>query len=1156
MSGSETLLSRLQSGILVFDGAMGTTLQREDLQIKDFGGRQGCNEALNLFRPDVVARVHRGYFEVGCDIVETNTFGANRPKLEEYGLGERTLECNAEAARIARKEGEAAQKVDGRPRYVAGSLGPSGFLPSSSDPDLGRVRPDALVEIFHEQTLGLLDGGVDCILAETAQDLLELRAQLHGARAAMKERGRSVPLIAQITLDTSGRMLLGTQPLAAAAVIVQAGADVMGLNCSTGPREMVDALRAMSEHAPLPLSCQPNAGIPENREGQAFYPLTPSELAEALVRFIKDFRVGVVGGCCGTTPEHMKLVVEAVRELGRVRAPPKRVPMLSSGLSATPVHQEPRPLVIGERVNSQGSKKMKEMLLNNDYSGILAIAREQVESGSHALDICVALTERADEVATMVKTVRVLSGQIEAPLCIDSTEADVIAAALEWNPGIGIVNSVHLERGWERIDKVFPLLKQYGAVTVAMTIDEQGMALSAARKLEVAKRIYDRAMADGLAPHQLMFDALTFTLATGEEQYRRSALDTIEGIAAIKKECPGALTVLGVSNVSFGMSKAARPVINSVFLTHCLRAGLDAAIIHPAHILPWSEIPLEARNLVEDLVLARTEDALQKVIQFYEGAAGPAKVAKAEVEHATPEAKLHHMIVDRQQKGLVEALDECLKTRSAVGVINDVLLGAMKEVGDRFGAGELILPFVLQSAEVMKKAVAYLETFMEKSDSYSRGKVVLATVFGDVHDIGKNLVKTILSNNGFTVIDLGKQVPVDKIVDAAVRENADFIGLSALLVSTSKQMPLVVQELDRRGMKLPVLIGGAAINRKFGWRNAYVEGSDKFYEGGVYYARDAFEGLDLIQMLGQKEPHEKLREKVRREATMHRSLLAAGSDAPVSLSATTDVTPSPVKPPITVRPPFWGTKVVESEQLVLREIFDCLDLTELYKLQWGVRAKTREQYQKMIADEFGQKRRELQEECIDKGWLTPKVVYGYFPCSARGNELIIYDPADADKAQAERRVVYTFHFPRKLEEPRYCLADYFSIDDVVAFQIVTVGQVATEQCNLWEAAGEFSRSYFLHGLAVETAEALAEYWHRRVRTELGIAQGQGKRYSAGYPAWPELADQEGVFKLLGGDRIGVMLTEAHQMVPEQSTSAIVVQHPEALYYAIKNASSR
>ena len=591
MAGPDPLLSRLQRGILVFDGAMGTTLQREALDAKDFGGRQGCNEALNLFRPDVVARVHRSYFEVGCDVVETNTFGANRPKMEEYGLGERTHECNAEAARIARREAVAAQDKDGRERYVAGSLGPSGFLPSSSDPDSRPRPPRRPGRDFHEQSLGLLDGGVDCILAETAQDLLELRAQLQGAKAAMAERGRMVPLIAQITLDPSGRMLLGTQPLAAAAVIAQAGADVMGLNCSTGPREMVDALRALSEHAPLPLSCQPNAGIPENREGQAFYPLTPIELAEALVRFIKEFRVGVVGGCCGTTPEHMRLVVEAVRSLGPVRPPPARVPMLSSGLAATRLHQEPRPLIIGERVNSQGSKKMKELLLANDYSGILAIARDQVESGSHALDVCVALTERADEVATMVQTVRLLSGQIEAPLCIDSTEVDVVAAALEWMPGIGIVNSVHLERGWERIDKIFPLLKRYGAVTVAMTIDEQGMALTAARKLEVAKRIYERAIADGLAPHQLMFDALTFTLATGEEQYRKSALDTIEGIAAIKRELPGALTVLGVSNVSFGLSKAARPIVNSVFLTHCLRAGLDAAIIHPAHVLPWSGDP-------------------------------------------------------------------------------------------------------------------------------------------------------------------------------------------------------------------------------------------------------------------------------------------------------------------------------------------------------------------------------------------------------------------------------------------------------------------------------------------------------------------------------------------------------------------------------------
>ena len=1156
MPQTANLLSALQRRVLVFDGAMGTMLQRQELTPQDFGGRQGCNEALVLTRPDVIAGVHRAYLEAGCDVVETDTFGASRPKLEEYGLGDQLVEVNRGAARIARAECTRAFEADGRPRYVAGSLGPSGFLPSSSDPDLGRVRPRELVKIFHEQSLALLQGGVDCLLAETAQDLLELRAQLHGAHLAMRETGRRVPLLAQITLDPSGRMLLGTEPLAAAACIVQAGADVMGLNCSTGPQEMVDPLRALSEHVPLPLSCQPNAGIPENREGQAHYPLGPSALAEALARFVRDFRVAIVGGCCGTTPEHLRAVVHAVREAGGARRPPARVPVLSSGLKAQALHQEPRPLLIGERVNSQGSKKMKDLLLANDLAGVLGIAREQVEGGAHALDVCVALTERADELETMVKVVRTLSSQIDAPLCIDSTETEVIAAALEWTPGIAIVNSVHLERGWERIDQVFPLLKLYGAVTVAMTIDEAGMALTRERKLEVARRIYDRALADGLAPWQLMFDVLTFTLATGEEQYRQSAIETIEGIRLIKEKLPGALTVLGVSNVSFGLSKAARPIINSVFLTHCLKAGLDAAILNPAQVVPWSQIPEDARLLAEDLVLARREDALGRLIAHFQGQ-GPSAPARPEKElTGSPEERLQRMIVDRQQKLLLETIDECLKTRSAVAVINEVLLAAMKEVGDRFGAGELILPFVLQSAEVMKKAVSYLEQFMEKTDSYSRGKIVLATVFGDVHDIGKNLVKTILANNGYTVLDLGKQVPVDKIVDAAVREQADAIGLSALLVSTSKQMPLVVKELDRRGLSIPVLIGGAAINRKFGWRSAYVDGTDRLFEGGVYYARDAFDGLDTVNALRDPEARKKLMEKTHREAHLQRTLSLSGQDnVPQVLVATTDVAPPVVARPEPTRPPFWGTQVVAPSDLALRDLFDCLDLTELYKLQWGVRAKTREAYQKMISDEFGQKRRELQEECIAKGWLTPQVVYGYFPCGARGNELLVWDPADAEKPVADRRVRWTFKFPRKLETPRLCLADYFAADDTVAFQLVTMGARPTELCAAWEAQGEFSRSYFLHGLAVETAEALAEFWHRRVRAELGLPPGQGKRYSPGYPAWPDLADQQGLFELLGAHRIGVTLTEAHQMVPEQSTSAVVVAHPQASYYAIRSAAS-
>src|SRR2546425_5786840 len=1146
----KNLIDAIARGIVVFDGAMGTTLQRMqlagDLTVKDFEGRQGCNEILSLTRPDVVAGVHRSYLEVGCDVVETNTFGGSRPKLDEFDLGARVVEVNEQAARIACQEADRAQRSEGRPRYVAGSLGPSGFLPSSSDPDLGRVRPAEVVEVFWDQPVPRRRGGVDCLIAETAQDLLELRSQIFGARMAMEEVGRRVPLIAQITLDPSGRMLLGTEPLSAAVLISACGADIMGLNCSTGPREMVDPLRALAEHAPLPLSCQPNAGIPENREGVAVYPLQPGELAEHLARFVRDFRLAVVGGCCGTTPVHLKQVVEAIRGTGPARKPPRRVPMLSSGLKAAALHQEPRPLIIGERVNSQGSKKMKELLLGNDITGILGVAREQVEGGAHALDVCVALTERADEQDTMTRVVRVLSGQIEAPLCIDSTEPDVIANALEWLPGVGIINSVHLERGWEKIDKIFPLLKQYGACTVAMAIDEKGMALTRDRKLEVARRIYERALKDGLQPWQLLFDVLTFTLATGDEQYKNSAVETIEGIGLVKEKLPGALTVLGVSNVSFGLARQSRPILNSVFLTHCLKAGLDAAIINPRDVLPWNEIPADARALAEDLVLARRDDALARLIAHFE-AKGPAKAAvEEERQFDTPEARLHHMIVDRQQKGLIEAIDECLKTRSAVGVINDVLLGAMKEGGDRFGAGELILPFVLQSAEVMKKAVAYLEQFMEKNDSYSRGAVVLATVFGDVHDIGKNLVKTILSNNGYTVHDLGKQVPVDRIVDKAVETKADAVGLSALLVSTSRQMPLVIKELDRRGLKLPVLIGGAAINRKYGWRTAYVEGTDRLYEGGVYYCRDAFEGLDTMNVLQNGDGRPKLLEKLRREAHMHRAMVIAGAERAMGqqLAAVTDVAPRSVSPPPKVSPPFWGARIVPPEDLALRDIFDCLDLIELYKLQWGVKVKSRETYQKLIADEFAARRHELQEECIRKGWLTPKVIYGYFPCSAKGNDLTVFDPET-------RKPTWTFKFPRKLEAPGKCLADSLSEDDVVAFQAVTVGDRATQLCADWEAAGEFTRSYFLHGLAVETAEALAEYWHRRVRAEMGLPPEQGKRYSAGYPAWPDLADQTGVWAILHPERIGITLTEAHQMVPEQSTSAVIVWHPEASYYSVR-----
>ncbi|HEV7839286.1 MAG TPA: homocysteine S-methyltransferase family protein, partial [Gemmatimonadaceae bacterium] len=835
-------LQALQRRVLVYDGAMGTNIQRYNLSAEDFGGKslEGCNDNLVLTRPDVIQAIHESFLAVGCDVVETCTFQSTPRRLKEWGLGDKVREINVAAARLARAAADKYSTPD-RPRFVAASMGPTGMLPSSSDPVLSQVTYTELADNFYEQAKYLVEGGVDLLLIETSQDILEVKAAVAGIERLFSEIGRRLPLQAQVTLDVSGRMLLGTDIASAMTTLEALKVDVIGLNCSTGPEHMREPVRYLSEHATLPLSVIPNAGLPLNTGiGEAVYPLEPQPMATALSEFVKDFGVRIVGGCCGTTPEHLSAIVEAVRDAERVSKPvnhAQHVPRVSSAMRAITLHQDPPPLLVGERVNSQGSRKVKRLLLADDYEGILEVARDQVDSGAHVLDVCVALTERGDEAEQMSKVVKLLSMSVETPLVIDSTEANVIEAALEHIPGRGIVNSINMENGRKRIDSVVPLVKKHGAAVIALTIDEIGMAKTRERKLEVAKKIYDIVVGEyGLAPEDLIYDALTFTLATGDAEWIDSGKETVEGIRLIKRELPGVSTILGVSNVSFGLTPEARGVLNSVFLHHCVQAGLDAAIVNPAHIRPYAEISPEEREMADDLVFNKTPTALQRFIEYFSSVGGGGAAAQVEKEDPTagmtPEQKIHWMILHRKKDGIEEQLDAAGVRTDPVRVLNEVLLPAMKEVGDKFGAGELILPFVLQSAEVMKKAVKHLEQFLEKAEGYTKGKVVLATVYGDVHDIGKSLVNTILSNNGYTVYDLGKQTPLNRILDKAAEVGADAIGLSALLVSTSKQMPLCVQELDRRGLKLPVLIGGAAINRRFGRRALYVEG-ERAYGSGV-----------------------------------------------------------------------------------------------------------------------------------------------------------------------------------------------------------------------------------------------------------------------------------------------------------------------------------
>jgi 5-methyltetrahydrofolate--homocysteine methyltransferase len=1153
-------LEALAKRVLVYDGAMGTNIQLHNPTADDFGGKalEGCNDNLVLTRPDIIQSIHESFLAVGCDVVETCTFQSTPHRLKEWGLEDKTRELNVNAARLARAACDKYATAE-RPRFVAGSIGPTGMLPSSSDPALSNITFDQLAETYYWQAKYLIEGGVDVLLVETAQDILEVKAALTGFERLFTELGYRIPVQTQITLDTSGRMLLGTDIASALATLEAMRVDVIGLNCSTGPEHMREPVRYLTEHGSVPISVIPNAGLPLNTgTGEAIYPLEPLPMAGMLRDFVQDFGVRIVGGCCGTTPEHLAQIVSAVHAAKPAAlSQHKREALVSSAMRATTLRQEPAPLLVGERVNAQGSRKVKRLLLADDYEGILEVARDQQDSGAHVLDVCVAVTERGDEAEQMSKLVKLLSMSVELPLMIDSTEAPVIEAALQHVPGRAIINSINMENGRKRIDDVVPIAKKYGAALVALTIDPVGMAKTRERKLEVARKIYDIVVGEyGLKAEDLIYDALTFTLATGDPEWIDSAHETIEGIRLIKRELPGVFTILGVSNVSFGLDPAARYVLNSVFLHHCVEAGLDAAIVHPAHITPYAEISAEQRALADDLVYNRRPDALQRFIDGFSSATELA--ARSEKEDPTvgmtPEGKVHWMVLHRKKEGIEDALDAAGVRENPVRVLNDVLLPAMKEVGDKFGAGELILPFVLQSAEVMKKAVKHLESFLEKAEGYTKGKVVLATVYGDVHDIGKSLVNTILSNNGYTVFDLGKQVPVNTIIEKALEVGADAIGLSALLVSTSKQMPLCVQELDKRDIKIPVLIGGAAINRRFGRRAMFVDG-ERPYESGVFYCKDAFEGLETMDALQSSVEHRrditaKLIADARSDVFLKTSV---GKDirSGIEDGAKSDVSQDHAVPAA----PFFGPKVLDD--IPLDDVLDLLDLDELFRLQWGGRGSGAE-YDRMVKEEFQPALVRLKAEAKRDGWVKPRAVYGYYPTQSVGNDIVIYEPEPyaKDGTLVERT---RFHFPRQDGRERLCIADYFrsatSGDvDVVAFQIVTVGDDATRRFETLQAAGEYSEAFYSHGLAVEAAEATAEWLHRRIRRELGIPGGRGKRYSWGYGACPDLEDHAQLFKILPAEEaLGMELTSAYQLIPEQSTAAIIVHHPQSKYYAVRTA---
>src|ERR687885_437390 len=959
-------LAATRERVIVFDGGMGATLEMFDLSQADYGGLEGkCHEALVLHRPDVIEGVHQSMVEAGAEGVGTHTFQASPLKIDEWGLADHTLEINRKAAEIARR-------AVGEDRFVAGSIGPTGHLPASDDPTLGRITFAELRTVFAEQATGLLQGGADLIIIETAQDILEVKAAIFGARDAMKETGRVVPIHTSVSLlPNGGKMLLGTDIQAVLTILSALDVDVIGLNCSTGPEDMRDAIRYLGENSPVPVACIPNAGLPlQGPEGETIFPEQP----------------------------------------------------------------EPLSTLVGERVNSQGSRKAKELLLADDYDGLVQVAEDQVEGGAHVLDLCVVLTERQDEAEQMRQVVKRVALTQPAPIQVDTTEPEVMQTALEQNPGRAIVNSINLEAGRDKADSVVPLAKQHGAALIALTIDEVGMAKTAERKLEIAQRIHDICVNDhGFDPELLIFDLLTFTLTTGDEEWKPSAIETIEGIKLVKKELPAVKTSLGVSNVSFGVGQPARAVLNSVFLHHCVEAGLDLAMVNPNHITPYSEISEHERELADDLVYNRRDDALQRFIEHFEprgGGGGPAGAADP-TAGMEPEEALHWHILRRKKEGVEAQIDASVEKIGAVPTLNDVLLPAMKEVGDKFGAGELILPFVLQSAEVMKRAVAQLEKYLDKIEGYTKGTVVLATVFGDVHDIGKSLVNTILTNNGYTVVDLGKQVPIGTILDAAKEHDATAIGLSALLVSTSKQMPLAIQELHEQGLEYPVLVGGAAINRNFGRRILYPGGrdSEEVYEPGVFYCKDAFEGLAVMDQIVEPEARERLVARVREDAARFR---AEGdepeeldtSDASVRSAAATD---NPVP-----EPPFWGVREIPVD---LDEVYAHLDTHVLFKLHWGGRGVKGDAWRELVETDF---RPRLERMWREADYLHPRALLGYFPCYSEGNEIVVLDPGDRST------VLERLACPRQPRGDRISLADFFRPRDsgeldVVALQAVTAG---------------------------------------------------------------------------------------------------------------------
>ena len=1166
-------LDALRQRVLVFDGAMGTTVHRCNLPLSDYRGLENCTEMPVLTRPDVILGIHRSFLAVGCDAVETNTFGANKIGLTEFGIADKTQEINRRAAEIARQACDEFTKPK-RPRFVVGSIGPGTKLPS-----LGQATWDDLLDSFTEQARGLLDGGVDAVLIETCQDILQAKSAIVAVLDAMREKGREVPLLCTVTIETTGTMLVGTE-IAAAVTALEPYEQIvaMGLNCATGPQEMSEHIRYLAKRCDRHLIVQPNAGLPQVVDGHAHFPLTPAEFARWLTEFVEVDGVGIVGGCCGSTPEHLAMLVDAVADRKPKRRTTTGEPSASSVYQSVPIRQENAVLAIGERTNANGSKKFRELLAAGDLDGMVGMAREQVKDGSHMLDVCAAYVGR-NETADMTALIKRLATDVTAPLVIDSTEVDVLEAALKLCGGKCVINSINLEDGEERLDRVCRLAKRHGAALIALTIDEEGMAKTCERKVAVAKRIHDLAVnRHGVRSSDLIFDPLTFTVCTGNEDDRRLALETIEAIRRIKSELPEVHTLLGVSNVSFGLKPPARRVINSVFLHHTREAGLDAAILHTAGIVPLYKIDEQQRQLAEDLIFDRRRDGydpLAELLRAFENA--PTSESEAKERPKNVEDRLKHRIIDGDRVGLEEDLDEAMLTYRPLDIINDLLLDGMKTVGDLFAAGQMQLPFVLQSAETMKASVRHLEPHMDKADAGGKGSIVLATVRGDVHDIGKNLVDIILTNNGYTVYNLGIKQPINNIIEAHEKHRADAIGMSGLLVKSTVVMRENLAVLNERHIDAPVILGGAALTRKYVEQDLRPE-----YEGPLFYAKDAFAGLHLMESIASGRAGKPAAVPAEARITVPPDDTSVGDgfgaidEATTTTAATVETSrfenaaPRFAPPRSDIargepvpQPPFWGSRVIEFVDP--RAIAAYINENMLFQVQWGYRKNRRstEVFQRYINDEVRPVLRNLLDQCERERILKPQASYGFWPAQSDGDNLIIFDPKDRERRLEE------FEFPRMRKPPYWCLSDFFKPVssgeyDVAAFMVVTAGRTVSDVARRWFDADRYQDYLHLHGLGVEIAEALAEYMHKQIRAEWGIAGGdardkqemfkqhyQGSRYSFGYPACPRLEDQVKLWPLLKPERIGVALSEEFQLEPEQTTTALIVHHRQAKYFNVR-----